>query len=128
MSCSLLKFLLVTGSLHTSMAFRKVFHLETDSELSPPWSPWKGGEEAPQHSGGTCCQECRPPGFRRRREALQGAGTCQGTRQRRPMTQARLQPAGLADPGHRAVSGDLQGEGTGSVLTERMALTFAYSH
>ena len=27
------------------MAFRKVFHLETDSELSPPWSPWKGGGE-----------------------------------------------------------------------------------
>ena len=53
-SWSRLKFLLVVASLHTSMAFRKVFHLETDSELSPPWSPWKGGEEGevPQHLPG----------------------------------------------------------------------------
>jgi hypothetical protein len=46
-----LKFLLVAASLQTNMAFRKVFHLETDNELSPPWSPWKDkkAEECPQH-------------------------------------------------------------------------------
>lgn len=83
--------------------------------------------DCPTHPGHLMPGRLAPRLLRRKGGPARG-GTCQGARLGCPTTQVRLQVAGLADPGLRAHTGDLQGAGSGPHRAHRLRHTSAQSY